>query len=133
MDYIVEILEKSFDYYIILMIILGNTFVWHLKFYPEWIINKKKSKAYLTALHSLIFGFIHYKLNIISGIEIDLKVMFNSFLLAISLYEFGLKEIIEWLRNNISKIVIKKIKKQTDDFDEPGEERPEIIKPKNEK
>jgi hypothetical protein len=80
--------------------------VWHLKFYPEWIINKKKSKAYLTALHSLIFGFIYYKLNVISGTETDLKIMFNSFLLAISLYEFGLKEIIEWLRNDLRKLYI---------------------------
>jgi hypothetical protein len=115
MDYAIEVLEKSFDYYFISMIVLGNAFVWHLGFYPEWLLNKKKSKVYLTALHSLIFGFIYHYLTLKSGAEADLKIMLNSFLLATSLYEFGLKEVIEWLKNNGSKLVIKKIQKEAGD------------------
>jgi hypothetical protein len=112
MDYAIEVLEKSFDYYFISMIVLGNAFVWHLGFYPQWLLNKKKSKVYLTALHSLVFGFIYHYLTVKSGAEADLKIMLNSFLLATSLYEFGLKEVIEWLKSNGSKLVIKKIQKE---------------------
>ena len=117
MDYVIEVLEKSFDYYFISMIILGNTFLWHLNFYPEKLLAQKKSKVYLTALHSLLFGFIYHYLNAKGNEENDLKIMLNSYLLATSLYEFGLKEVIEYLKGNTARLIIKKIERKSDEED----------------
>lgn len=117
MDYVIEVLEKSFDYYFISMIILGNTFLWHLNFYPEKLLARKKSKVYLTALHSLFFGFIYHYLNTKGNEENDLKIMLNSYLLATSLYEFGLKEVIEYLKSNTARLIIKKIEHKSDEDD----------------
>lgn len=115
MDYIIEVLEKSFDYYFISMIILGNTFLWHLNFYPEKLLAKKKSKVYLTALHSLFFGFIYHYLNTKGNVENDLKIMLNSYLLATSLYELGLKEVIEYLKGNTARLIIRKIESKSNE------------------
>lgn len=113
MDYVIGLFEKTFDFYFISLIILGNTFVFDLGLYPKSIIEKSKGKVYLAAFNSLVFGVAYYYINIVTNSVVDLKTMVNSYFLATSLWEFGIKEVISYLKQNLASIVINKIKSNT--------------------
>ena len=110
MDYLIGLFEKTFDFSFITLIILGNTFVFDLGIYPKTIIDKAKGKVYLSAFNSLVFGVIYYYLNSFSNVQVELKSMLNSYFLATSLWEFGVKDVIVYIKQNLASILINKIK-----------------------
>lgn len=110
MEYVISLFEKTFDFYFICLIILGNAFVFDLHLYPESLLEKSKGKVYLAAFNSLIFGIGYYYINILSNSVVDLKTMVNSYFLATSLWEFGIKEVIVYLKQNLASILINKLK-----------------------
>jgi hypothetical protein len=92
------------------MILLGNYFIFNLINYPEFIIQIKRSKVYLTIFHSVVIGVIYYLLDQ----SINIKILINSFLLSTSIYEMGLKEILDYVKQNGSTIVLNKLKSKVE-------------------
>lgn len=110
MEDILNFLSNNFDWYFILMILLGNFFIFNLITYPEFITKIKKSKVYLTVIHSILIGIVYYLLDK----SINIKILINSFLLATSIYEMGLKDILDYVKENGSNIVLSKIKQKVE-------------------
>lgn len=109
MDEILEWVRLNFDWYFVVMILLGNYFIFNLVSYPEAITKLKKSKIYLTAFHSLVIGIIYYYIDN----TVHVKILINSFLLSTSIYELGLKDLLEYVKNNGSNMIIKKVLKDS--------------------
>ena len=109
MDEILEWVRLNFDWYFVVMILLGNYFIFSLVTYPEIITRPKKSKVYLTAFHSVIIGAIYYYIDK----TVHIKILINSFLLSTSIYELGLKDLLEYVKNNGSNMIIKKVLKDS--------------------
>jgi hypothetical protein len=103
-------LSNNFDWYFVIMILLGNYFIFNLISYPEIITNIKRSKVYLTLFHSLIIGIVYYYIDK----TVNMKILINSFLLSTSIYEMGLKEILDYVKENGSSIVLNKLKSKVD-------------------
>jgi hypothetical protein len=117
MDYIIELFEKSFDIYFICLIIFGNNFLWDLNFYSNYLLQKIK-KVYLTALHSVLLGVLYYlSIKFFGNNDLEVRALLNSYFLSTSLYELGIRDVIEYLKANASKIMINKIKNATGDTD----------------
>jgi hypothetical protein len=115
MDYILGLFEKSFDIYFICLIILGNNFLWDLNFYSNYLLEKIK-KVYLTALHSILLGVLYYLIiKYFGNNDLEVKALLNSYFLSTSLYELGLRDVIDYLKANASKIMIKKIQNAAGD------------------
>ena len=109
MDYITGLFERSFDIYFICLIILGNNFLWDLNFYSNYLLEKVK-KVYLTAIHSILLGVLYYfAIKYIGNNDLEIRSLINSYFLSTSLYELGLRDVIDYLKANASKIMIKKI------------------------
>lgn len=118
MDYITGLFERSFDIYFICLIILGNNFLWDLNFYSHYLLEKVK-KVYLTAIHSILLGVLYYLAVIYLGNgDLEVRALINSYFLSTSLYELGLRDVIEYLKANASRIMIKKIKTAAGDDSE---------------
>ena len=115
MDYILGLFEKSFDIYFICLIILGNNFLWDLNFYSNYLLEKVK-KVYLTAFHSILLGVLYYLIiKYFGNNDLEVKALLNSYFLSTSLYELGLRDVIDYLKANASKIMIKKIQNAAGD------------------
>jgi len=110
MEDISNFLSSNFDWYFVIMILLGNYFIFNLISYPEIITNIKRSKVYLTLFHSVIIGVIYFYIDK----TINLKILINSFLLSTSIYEMGLKEILDYVKQNGSSIVLSKLKSKVE-------------------
>ena len=109
MDYITGLFERSFDIYFICLIILGNNFLWDLNFYSNYLLEKVK-KVYLTAIHSILLGVLYYfAIKYVGNNDLEIRSLINSYFLSTSLYELGLRDVIDYLKANASKIMIKKI------------------------
>ena len=114
MDYLTILFEKNFDTYYIFLVLIGNNFLWNLGFYSNYLLQKVK-KVYLTALHSIILGLLYYFAIIQFGDGIvEPKSLLNSYFLATSIYELGLKDVLEYLKLNGSKMIIDKLKGSSD-------------------
>lgn len=109
MDDILQFIYNNFDWYFVIMILLGNYFIFNMVTYPNKIISYKRSKVYLTIIHSIIIGLVYHYIESSTPI----KILINSFLLSTSIYEMGLKEIMDYLKENGSSIIINKIKSNT--------------------
>ena len=110
MDYLISLFEKSFDIYFICLIIFGNNFLWDLNFYSNYLLQKVK-KVYLTALHSIFLGVLYYLIiKYFGNDDLEVRSLLNSYFLSTSLYELGIRDIIEYLKINGSKIIINKLK-----------------------
>ena len=110
MDYITSLFERSFDIYFICLIILGNNFLWDLNFYSNYLLEKIK-KVYLTAIHSILLGALYYfAVTYFGNGNLEVRALINSYFLSTSLYELGLRDVIEYLKANASRLMIKKIK-----------------------
>jgi hypothetical protein len=110
MDDFSNFLSSNFDWYFVIMILLGNYFIFNLISYPEIITNLKRSKVYLTLFHSVIIGVIYFYIDK----TINMKILINSFLLSTSIYEMGLKEILDYVKQNGSNIVLSKLKSKVE-------------------
>ena len=109
MDYITGLFERSFDIYFICLIILGNNFLWDLNFYSNYLLEKV-IKVYLTAIHSILLGVLYYfAIKYVGNNDLEIRSLINSYFLSTSLYELGLRDVIDYLKANASKIMIKKI------------------------
>ena len=118
MDYITGLFERSFDIYFICLIILGNNFLWDLNFYSNYLLEKVK-KVYLTAIHSILLGALYYfAVTYFGNGNLEVRALINSYFLSTSLYELGLRDVIEYLKANASRIMIKKIKTAAGDDSE---------------
>ena len=118
MDYIIELFEKSFDIYFICLIIFGNNFLWDLNFYSNYLLQKVK-KVYLTAFHSILLGVLYYlSIKFFGNNDLEVRALLNSYFLSTSLYELGIRDVIEYLKVNASKIMINKIKNAAGDSNE---------------
>ena len=114
MDFLIELFEKSFDVYFICLIIFGNNFLWGLGIYSKLI--EKVKKVYLTALNSILLGILYYfAIKYLGNNDLEIKSLLNSYFLSTSLYELGLRDVIDYLKENGSKILINKIKSSTGD------------------
>lgn len=113
MDTLLSVFEKNFDSYYVFLVLIGNNFLWELNFYSEYLLQKVK-KVYLTALHSLLLGLLYYYVSNLSGAEIEVKALLNSYFLATSVYELGLKDVLSYLKQNGAKLLINKIKSHND-------------------
>lgn len=114
MDYIIGLFEKSFDMYFICLIILGNNFLCNLEFYSK--LMEKVKKVYVTALNSILLGVLYYFLIKYAGNnDLEVKALLNSYFLSTSLYELGIRDVIEYLKNNASRIMINKLKTSVGD------------------
>jgi hypothetical protein len=123
MDYITSLFERSFDIYFICLIILGNNFLWDLNFYSNYLLERIK-KVYLTALHSVLLGvFYYFVVKYFGSNDLEVKALINSYFLSTSLYELGLKDVIDYLKANASRIMINKIKTATGDNNESSIEK----------
>lgn len=113
MEWIESIISNNFDFSFILLIILGNFYIYNLSFYPKSLLEWKKSKTFLTALHSLLLGiFYYFILDYFMSETPNVKVLLNSFFLSTSLYEFGMKDALEYLKENGSSFLLKSIKQK---------------------
>ena len=110
MEDFINFLSNNFDWYFIIMILLGNYFIFNLISYPEIITNIKRSKVYLTIFHSVIIGIFYYYIDK----TVNIKILINSFLLSTSIYEMGLKEILDYVKQNGSSIVLNKLKSKVE-------------------
>lgn len=109
MDFLIGLFEKTFDLYFICLIIFGNDFIWSLGLYSK-IIEKIK-KVYLTAFNSILLGILYYySIKYLGNNDLEVKSLLNSYFLSTSLYELGIRDIIDYLKNNGAKIIIDKIK-----------------------
>jgi len=109
MDYLIGLFEKSFDMYFICLIIFGNNFLWSLGIYNKLI--EKVKKVYLTAINSILLGVLYYyMIKYFGNNDLEVRSLLNSYFLSTSLYELGVRDIIEYLKNNGSKIIINKLK-----------------------
>ena len=107
MDFLTEIFNKNFDTYFIVLIILGNNII--LSSLPDKVLNFHKSKTYLTVINSILMGVGYYYLDQYFEAEpTNMKILINSFLLSTTLYEMGLKELINFIKDNGKKFLIKK-------------------------
>ena len=107
MDFLTEIFNKNFDTYFIVLIILGNNII--LSNLPDKVLNFHKSKTYLTVVNSILMGIGYYYLDQYFETEpTNMKILINSFLLSTSLYEMGLKELINFIKDNGKNFLIKK-------------------------
>jgi len=107
MDFFTEIFNKNFDTYFIVLIILGNNII--LSNLPDKVLNFYKSKTYLTIFNSLLMGIGYYYLDQYFEAEpTNMKILINSFLLSTTLYEMGLKELINFIKDNGKNFLIKK-------------------------
>lgn len=107
MDFLTEIFNKNFDTYFIVLIILGNNII--LSNLPDKVLNFHKSKTYLTVVNSILMGVGYYYLDQYFETEpTNMKILINSFLLSTSLYEMGLKELINFIKDNGKNFLIKK-------------------------
>ena len=123
MDYITSLFERSFDIYFICLIILVNNFLWDLNFYSNYLLERIK-KVYLTALHSVLLGvFYYFVVKYFGSNDLEVKALINSYFLSTSLYELGLKDVIDYLKANASRIMINKIKTATGDNNESSIEK----------
>jgi hypothetical protein len=121
MEWIESLISNNFDFSFIILIILGNFYIYNLSFYPKSLLAWKKSKTFLTALHSLLLGVIYYFiLNYFANETLNFKVLLNSFFLSTSLYEFGVKDALEYLKDNGSGLLLKTIKKRVEDDESKG-------------
>ena len=110
MEYLVELFEKNFDTYYIFLVLIGNNFIWDLGFYNNYLLQKVK-KVYLTAIHSIILGCLYYFVIMQFGNGVvEPKSLLNSYFLSTSMYELGLKDVLEYLKQNGSKMIIDKLK-----------------------
>ena len=114
MEYLISLFEKSFDMYFICLIIFGNNFLWGLGIYNKLI--EKVKKVYLTAINSILLGLLYYyMIKYFGNNDLEVRSLLNSYFLSTSLYELGVRDIIEYLKNNGSKIIINKLKASAGD------------------
>ena len=109
MDFLMEIFNKNFDTYFIVLVILGNNIIFDLL--PQKLLDFRKSKTYLTIIISILMGAIYFYLDKYFRVEeesVNPKVLLNSFLLSTTLYEMGLKEVISFIKNNGKDFLLKK-------------------------
>jgi hypothetical protein len=117
MDYLIGLFEKSFDVYFICLIIFGNNFLCELGFYSK--LMDKIKKVYVTAINSILLGILYYyAVKFFGNNDLEVKALLNSYFLSTSLYELGARDVIEYLRNNGSKILINKLKANAGDSNE---------------
>lgn len=109
MDTLLEIFEKNFDSYYVFLVLIGNNFLWELNFYSEYLLQKVR-KVYLTALHSLLLGLLYYYVSVLAGQDVHAKALLNSYFLATSVYELGLKDVLSYLKQNGANLLISKFK-----------------------
>jgi hypothetical protein len=118
MDYLISLFEKSFDVYFICLIIFGNNFLWNLGIYSKLI--EKVRKVYLTALNSILLGILYYyAIKYVGNDDLEVKALLNSYFLSTSLYELGLRDVIDYLKNNGANIIINKLKSSAGDNGTP--------------
>ena len=114
MDFLIGLFEKTFDFYFICLIIFGNNFLWGLGIYCK--LAEKIKKVYLTAFNSILLGVLYYfAIKYLGNDDLEVKSLLNSYFLSTSLYELGLRDVIDYLKENGSKILINKIKNSTGD------------------
>lgn len=114
MDYLIGLFEKSFDIYFICLIIFGNNFLWGLGIYCKLI--EKVKKVYLTAINSILLGILYYfMIKYVGENDLEVRSLLNSYFLSTSLYELGLRDVIEYLKNNGANIIINKLKSSAGD------------------
>lgn len=106
-----EWIKVNFDWYFVIMILLGNYFMFSLIPYPESITKFKRSKVYLTVVQSVVIGLIYYKIDP----TVHIKILINSFLLSTSIYEMGLKDLFDYFKDNGSTILLKKVKEKVEE------------------
>lgn len=108
-----EWIKVNFDWYFVVMILLGNYFMFSLIPYSEKIMNFKRSKVYLTAIQSIAIGYVYYLIDS----TVHIKILINSFLLSTSIYEMGLKDLFDYFKQNGSAIILKKVKEKVEGED----------------
>lgn len=109
MDTLLAVFEKNFDSYYVFLVLIGNNFLWELNFYSEYLLQKVR-KVYLTALHSLLLGVLYYYVSTAAGQDVHAKLLLNSYFLATSVYELGLKDVLSYLKANGANLLISKFK-----------------------
>lgn len=116
MEWIESLITSNFDWSFIILILLGNFYIYDLSFYPQKLLAWKKSKTFLTAVHSLLLGILYYYMLTILNSEVPpIKILLNSFLLSTSLYEFGIKDVLLYLKEHGSSFLLGALKKRMED------------------
>lgn len=124
MDYLIGLFEKSFDVYFICLIILGNNFLCDLEFYSK--LMDKIKKVYVTAFNSILLGVLYYFLiKYVGNNDLEVKALLNSYFLSTSLYELGIRDVIIYLKNNASRIMINKLKASVGDTNDGNSNPPQ--------
>ena len=87
--------EKWFDWYYIILVILGNWYVFKN-------FGFKVHKRYVTLILSAVFGalYVYFYEYIIADATVtkaDIRVIINSYLLSTSIYELGGKDLFKYL------------------------------------
>jgi len=108
-----EFLETNFDIVFMIMILLGNFTLFNIVPYGK-LLKMKKMKMLLTFIQSSLIGVGYFYLSRYEGGDdiSSIRVLINSFLLASLVYEFGLKEVFEYLKTKGGSILVSIFKKK---------------------
>jgi len=117
MEWLESLINNNFDISFVILIILGNFWILNLDFYPQAIKDFKNSKTFLTGFHSLLLGFLYWWILSFTGTTGDPRVLLNSFLLSTSLYEFGMKSALLYIKEHGGTFLLDALKNKMENKD----------------
>lgn len=113
MEWLDNLITNNFDVSFIPLVIIGNFLIYNSGLYPQKLLSFSKSKVILTFINSLILGVGYWFLTSNVGTNPpEIRTLLNSFLLSTSLYEFGIKESLQFLKENGSGFLVQKLKQR---------------------
>ena len=99
----------NFDWVYVIMVLLGNEILFSIFPYGK-LLKIKKMKLVLTLLQSFGIGIGYYYLNTMEVEPTSIKVLVNSFLLSSLVYEYGVKELFDFLKTKGSYLILNMFK-----------------------
>jgi hypothetical protein len=113
MEWLENLISNNFDVSFIPLVIIGNFLIYNSGLYPQKLLSFSKSKVILTFVNSLVLGIGYWFLTSnIGSTPPEIRTLLNSFLLSTTLYEFGIKESLQFLKENGSSFLVKKLKER---------------------
>ena len=104
----------NFDWIYVVMVLLGNALLFDIIPYGK-LLKYKKAKLILTLIQSFGIGVGYYYLNKMEVEPTSIKVLINSFLLASLVYEYGVKDLISFLKEKGSALLLKLFKSKLEE------------------
>ena len=104
MDFLDSILG-NFDWVYVVMVLLGNEILFSVIPYGK-VLKLGKMKLVLTLLQSFLIGIGYYHLNKMEVEPTSIKILVNSFLLSSLIYEYGVKDLFNFLKQKGSGLLL---------------------------